>query len=81
MKIMTILCLIGPGEGFTIEHINCTYGTGGSYGGEGGSEDSTHDPPLSAGQFNRPNNFGSNGAKGSNYGHLYAGNRIHMSRK
>ena len=57
------------------------YGTGGSYGGEGGSEDESHDPPLPAGQFNRPNNFGSNGAQGSYNGNTFAGKKKFINSK
>lgn len=63
----------GPGEGFTVAHSDGVYGTGGSYGGEGGTEDQSHDAPLPSGQFNRPNNFGSNGGQGSYNGHEYTG--------
>ena len=70
------LYYIGPGEGFTVSHSHGLYGAGGSYGGEGGSEDESHDPPLPAGQFNRPNNFGSNGAQGSYNETTYAGKKI-----
>lgn len=54
-------------------HSDGVYGTGGSYGGEGGTEDPSHDPPLPSGQFNRPNNFGSNGGQGSYNDHEYTG--------
>lgn len=73
MKQVLYLNASGPGEGFTVAHSDGVYGTGGSYGGEGGTEDPSHDPPLPSGQFNRPNNFGSNGGQGSYNDHEYTG--------
>ncbi|KAK3576663.1 hypothetical protein CHS0354_004948 [Potamilus streckersoni] len=51
----------GPGAGFRID----SYGTGGSHGGEGGSESAVHMAPPAYGFFIEPHQFGSGGGDGS----------------
>ena len=63
--IILFVCISGPGQGTQYdEHDGTslwTYGTGASYGGEGGAGSSTRTAPLAYGSFNRPMLFGSSG--------------------
>lgn len=53
----------GPGKGYTIGQ----YGTGGSYGGEGGAESASHPASPAYGSFSKPSDFGSGGGTGNGY--------------
>lgn len=51
---------LGAGQG-TKYTSTYTYGTGASYGGEGGAGNSDRSAPYAYGSFNRPALFGSSG--------------------
>ena len=52
----------GPGHGDAVLGSDGTmYGSGGSHGGDGGAESSSHDAPDAYGSFVAPDAFGSAG--------------------
>ena len=61
--IVNFFLFPGPGKGYTIGQ----YGTGGSYGGEGGAESPSYSASPAYGSFSHPADFGSGGGTGNGH--------------